>query len=314
METNIRAWQKDGRLRVEMETTTQTTCCSSSSIILVPLQAQQRQQLKDQLKPINNNSNSILYSQKHIRLSFTTKSRRWDSNAETFRTKKLNQNDSVYEEEEEEYSRDRRRKKRQWWSDVSSDINENPGILDQVIDSVWLFKAFKSYGWYLPIIISSILLATGPKAFLMALALPIGQSLLSLAFDKLWGRTSRPQRKTKTRETPSARTGSNVKMEEEEQGERQESREGKTRGYQSWVVGDDGSVNKGGQGIPSFGGWEELDRTRSIRRSCQKPKGSPSRQVEKSKLSRRWRSDTPLLLRLLIAVFPFLESWTKMLL
>ena len=38
--------------------------------------------------------------------------------------------------------------------------------------------------------------STGPKAFLMALAIPLGQSALALAFEKLWGWTeSKPKRK-----------------------------------------------------------------------------------------------------------------------
>ncbi|KAK8962071.1 hypothetical protein KSP40_PGU008996 [Platanthera guangdongensis] len=39
----------------------------------------------------------------------------------------------------------------------------------------------------LPAIIASMLLATGPKAFLLALAVPLGQSVISPAIDKLWG-------------------------------------------------------------------------------------------------------------------------------
>lgn len=173
---------------------------------------------------------------------------------------------------------------------------------------------FRSYGWTLPPIILSWLLASGPKAFLMALVLPLGQSALSLAFEKLWGRTRRrPKRKSRMRRKPSASTVRNVETEAEEQDESRETRKGKV-GYQSWVAGNDGPVSNGGQDAPNFGGWDDLDRSEFARRANRMTGGSRQTTTEKGKLSRRERkSDTPLLLRLLIAVFPFLGSWTKML-
>jgi uncharacterized membrane protein len=173
---------------------------------------------------------------------------------------------------------------------------------------------FRSYGWTLPPIIISWLLASGPKAVLMALVLPLGQSVVSLAFEKLWGRKrSRPKRKSRMRRKPSASTVSGVETEAEEQDESQETRKGKM-GYQSWVAGNDGPVSNGGQDAPNFGGWDDLDRSGFARRAYRMTGGSRQTTTEKGKLSRRERkSDTPLLLRLLIAVFPFLGSWTKML-
>lgn len=173
---------------------------------------------------------------------------------------------------------------------------------------------FRSYGWTLPPIILSWLLASGPKAFLMALVLPLGQSALSLAFEKLWGGTRRrPKRKSRMRRKPSASTVRNVETEAEEQDESQETRKGKV-GYQSWVAGNDGPVSNGGQDAPNFGGWDDLDRSEFARRANRMTGGSRQTTTEKRKLSSRKRkSDTPLLLRLLIAVFPFLGSWTKML-
>jgi len=172
---------------------------------------------------------------------------------------------------------------------------------------------FRSYGWTLPPIIISWLLASGPKAFLMALVLPLGQSALSLAFEKLWGRTqSRPKRKSRMRRKPSASTVSSVETEAEEQDESQETRKGKV-GYQSWVAGNDGPVSNGGQDAPNFGGWDDLDRSGFAQKAYRMTGGS-RQTTEKGKLSRRERKNgTPLLLRLLIAVFPFLGSWTKML-
>ena len=109
-------------------------------------------------------------------------------------------------------------------------------------------QVFKSFGWTLPVILLSLFFATGPKAFLMALALPLGQSAITLAFEKLFGR-SQSKRKRKARARKKTKntfrsTGRNVKMEEEVQ-EGQKSRKG-TKDYQSWVVSDDGSVNEGG--------------------------------------------------------------------
>ncbi|KAF8394214.1 hypothetical protein HHK36_020421 [Tetracentron sinense] len=178
---------------------------------------------------------------------------------------------------------------------------------------------FRAFGWMLPAIILSMLLGNGPNAFIMALALPLGQSVLSLAINKVWGRTrDSPKPRYRTKKKPFARATSNVEtIKEEQQEENSETNKGKGS-YQSWVVADDGSVKKEGQHVPSFGGWDELDRQREIgkepkRRPSRTTGGSPRQQVEKKgKLSRRRRNrDTPLLLRLLIAVFPFLGSWTK---
>lgn len=173
-------------------------------------------------------------------------------------------------------------------------------------------QVFKSYGWMFPIIIISWLVATGPKAFLMALALPLGQSALALAFEKLWGSdNSKPKRKSRMRRKPTASTARGAKVQEEQE-ETQRSRKGKTT-YQSWV--DNGSAGSDKQSAPSFGGWDDLDRAGTKTRSSRGAKnGSERLTEEKGKLGRAVRkSDRPLLVRLLIALFPFLGSWTKML-
>lgn len=166
---------------------------------------------------------------------------------------------------------------------------------------------FKSYGWAFPFIIISLLLSSGPKAFLMALALPLGQSALSLAFEKLWGRTERrPKRKSRMRRRPPATSEGSVKMDEEETYDEDQETDNKKMGYQSWVVENDVSVGNSDEAASSLGGWDDLERMQSERRQSRR------KSRRKGKLSRRERnSDTPLLLRLLIAVFPFLGSWTK---
>lgn len=218
-----------------------------------------------------------------------TNSRRWDSNAETFRTRNFDfDSDS---------------------DDDDDDANQWLDILEDFIDGVWIFKAFRSFGWMLPAIISSLLLTSGPKAFLMALAIPMGQSALSLLFQTVWG--GRPKNKTKRqgkskkRSPPSAASYVDIDDEQEEFVVDDKKRE---NGYQTWVSEDDFSSGKKTNGSSSsFGGWEDLDaKTRS--------KKDAKRKTTKSKMSRRdKRSETPLFLRLLIAVFPFLGSWTRML-
>ncbi|XP_022740350.1 uncharacterized protein LOC111292310 [Durio zibethinus] len=190
----------------------------------------------------------------------------------------------------------------------------NSGILDEAIDSIWILKVFKSFGWTLPVILLSFLFATGPKAFLMALALPLGQSAITLALERFLGRSQNKQkRKVRVRKKPkntSRRTVKNVKMEEEVQ-EGQKSRKGR-RDYQSWIVSDDGSPNEGGNAATNFGGWDELDGMGSMKMPTME-NGSKRTSKEEGKLSmKESNNDAPLLLRLLIAVFPFLGSWTKM--
>ena len=175
-------------------------------------------------------------------------------------------------------------------------------------------QVFKSFGWMLPVILLSMF-ATGPKAFLMALALPLGQSAITLAFEKLLGSSQNKQkRKVRVRKKTKntfQRPVRNVKMEEEVQ-EGQKSRK-RRKDYQSWVVSDDGSVNEGGNGATSFGGWDELDGMGSMRMSSTMANGSKRTSKEKGKLSMtESKNDAPLLLRLLIAVFPFLGSWTRL--
>lgn len=158
----------------------------------------------------------------------------------------------------------------------------------------------------------------------MALALPLGQSIISLALEKLWGTPERrPRRRTrsKTRKRPFYSTESRVQEEEEEEAaaaERSVGGKGKMGyGYQSWEVGSNGGeVRKEGRSGTSFGGWEDLDGVGSERKAKSGVRGKKqsSSSMERGKLSwREKKRDTPLLLRLLIAVFPFLGSWTRML-
>ncbi|XP_062108986.1 uncharacterized protein LOC133819699 [Humulus lupulus] len=253
------------------------------------------------------------------RRSWRSQYRRWDSNAETGRSQRFGfdfrgkRDEDEYRDEEEYEEGFYKGNKRRWWSDESPEMEEGPGILEEAIDSLWILKVFKSYGWMLPVIFASWLLASGPKAFLMALAIPLAQSALAFAFDKLWGKSkSKPKRRrARVRKRQSASTVTDTESEREED-EDQEPRRQKM-GYQSWVVGDEVPVDKGGQNENSFGGWDDLERAKSAARPSRMRGGSGRTATDKGKLGRRERkSDTPLLLRLLIAFFPFLGSWTKM--
>ncbi|XVE81971.1 hypothetical protein DITRI_Ditri15bG0109400 [Diplodiscus trichospermus] len=228
--------------------------------------------------------------------------RKWDSNAETIRAKSFRfnpQNDDDDEEEDDGYD-----------EEMASSV-----ILEEAIDNIWILKVFKSFGWTLPVILISLLFATGPKAFLMALAVPFGQSAITLAFQKLFGRSqSKRKRKARVRKKTKKGTRStarNVKMDEAVN-DGQTRRKG-TKDYQSWVVSDDGSVNEDDQGATSFGGWDELDEMGSTRMSSTVASGSKRTTNENGNLSmKESKREEPLLLRLLIAVFPFLGSWTKL--
>ncbi|KAJ4955889.1 hypothetical protein NE237_012672 [Protea cynaroides] len=254
----------------------------------------------------------------------------WDSNAEDLRSRtfKFSFDEESFGDDEEggEYDEDmgfrrRRKQRRSWWSDNSfSEMDEGPGNLEEAIDRIWIFKVFKSFGWMLPAIILSLLLDTGPKAFLMALALPLGQSLLSLAIDKVWEMiTDSRKPRYRNKKKPFSRTSSRVKMNEEAKQEQTSEATEEKMGYQSWEVTNDGSA-KGSERAPSFGGWDDLDRRgRSAKGSPRRPPQTSARPLgpqmeKKGKFSRRGRKrDTPLLLRLLVAVFPFLGSWTRFL-
>lgn len=87
-------------------------------------------------------------------------------------------------------------------------------------------------------------------------------------------------------------------------------------GYQSWVPQDEDLKDASDKDVPNYGGWDELINLGS-QSSAQTTGGSsnkrPSSEEESSLSSRMSKSDTPLLLRLLISVFPFFSSWTKML-
>ncbi|XP_031098199.1 uncharacterized protein LOC116002241 [Ipomoea triloba] len=228
------------------------------------------------------------------------RSRRWDSNAETFRTQNFNFNEDEDDEEEDD-------------DDGEGGFFD---FIDEFLDSIWILKVFQSYGWtFIPILLS-ILISSGLKAFLMALALPVGQSVLTFSFQKLWAvALNKPRRKNKKRPRNRTPINNNVRRK----GQRPSTRNGKT-GYRPGTTRVYDSPSRNDQDAPTFGGWDELiDQRRDFNMeppmTSPRPSVGPSRTAtEKGKLNRSGRENgAPLLLRLLIAVFPFLSSWTKML-
>ncbi|KAF3323127.1 hypothetical protein FCM35_KLT13116 [Carex littledalei] len=143
-----------------------------------------------------------------------------------------------------------------------------------------------------------MLLATGPKAFLMALALPLGQSAISILLESIWGKKERekPRHRKKSRGPFARRNGGGFNRTEE----REESNNNNRRGYRSWVTTGSGDAYDGTQ-RSGLGGWDELDESYE--------RGEPVRKLSK----RRKYKEAPLFMRLLVAVFPFLGSWFRIL-
>ncbi|KAK4798512.1 hypothetical protein SAY86_030838 [Trapa natans] len=203
---------------------------------------------------------------------------------------------------------------RTWWSDGDDDefgFDED--------DTFWLIKIFRSFGWMLPAIGISLLLGSGSNTFIMALAVPLGQTVISFAFNKLWGFTMerpKPKVRAKTRKTPSSRSSNDARRNvgKEKGGPRPRPR----GSYQSWVSGDGLKRRGKGEGEGErFGGWDDLDGNTktydySTRTSGGKEEGSGEK-LKAGKLSRVGRvRERPLLIRLLIAAFPFLGSWMRL--
>ncbi|PHU21487.1 hypothetical protein BC332_06594 [Capsicum chinense] len=170
-----------------------------------------------------------------------------------------------------------------------------------------------SYGWALPPIVLALLVTGGPKAFLMALAIPLGQSTFSFAIQKMLDTTqNKPTRKSKTKKRRRAAPTSSKANFWRRAGS-SKTRKRKT-GYQSWVPNNDVSASKDDREVSKYGGWDELDQETESKSSAQSSAETSKIPMEKGKLSSaEAKSDTPLLLRLLISMFPFLASWTKLL-
>ncbi|PPD87846.1 hypothetical protein GOBAR_DD15207 [Gossypium barbadense] len=151
------------------------------------------------------------------------------------------------------------------------------------------------------------------NAFIMALAVPLGQSALSLVFDKVSGRTSEswksaPRRKTKKKQFTRA-AANNTRTNKGKQEPNKTG--GEKESYSSWLNTDGGLQGKGGQRVPKYGGWDQLDDQVETQKRATSRKGNGApKQRKEDKFSRVGRDrvrDTPLLLRLLIAALSILD-------
>ncbi|XP_047256370.1 uncharacterized protein LOC107850311 isoform X3 [Capsicum annuum] len=176
-------------------------------------------------------------------------------------------------------------------------------------------QVLRAFGWMLPAIIMSAVIGTGTDTIIMALVLPLAQSALSLAMDTIWGWSDEvPRSKSKKKKRPYARAASNpgIRM-----GKGQNTRNGKgVTDYQSWAASNCASDRNNSGSTLNCGGWDELDNHGMEGQHIMplNQRRAEPRQWTDGKLSKRiGRRETLLLLRLLIAVFPFFGSWTKLL-
>ena len=233
----------------------------------------------------------------------------------------------------------------------------------------------------------SMLVATGPKAFLMAMAIPLGQSAISFLLAAIWGRR-RSNRDDRWRgpfeeeddeeeedypedATDFATGGRGYRYSRSSSYYEGRGRRRKQDNYQSWVSNDftdadnstKGSSGEDGEGNKSsdnFGGWDELLNDDNVatqekrrRRSSfsdgntdyskrPRPAVTEEEDIDAAAASRgagqglgapparmRMRrqrgmprttrlggtryKQAPILMRLLVAVFPFLGSWFRLL-
>lgn len=225
-----------------------------------------------------------------------------------------------------------REKRRNWWSDDEDDDDDDeddefgfwaePSAIDLV------FKILRAFAWMIPAVVISAVLGTGPNSLIMALVLPLGQTALSLAMDKLWaGPSSSPHPRPRSRprgqpnpwpeRDPFANfAGGPQRTKRGARGPRTGTRP-MNGSYQSSGAADNGSsAKKSGKSGLKFGGWDELDElSNTFPKGGQKQKaeGLKTERTTTVKLSMTRKGEKPLFLRLLIAVFPFLGSWTRLL-
>ncbi|KAL5226692.1 hypothetical protein ABZP36_014957 [Zizania latifolia] len=205
--------------------------------------------------------------------------------------------------------------RRRWWSDEEEEEEEEEeyGGGESVFDEPWFSKVFRAYGFVLPVLLASMLVATGPKAFLMAMALPLAQSAISWAISAFSGRQQRsyPYEYDSDSDDPAF---------QQQQDEDTEEEDGARARATQWQR----QQSKQGNGGGGFGGWDDYDMsTRKwsdtaaaaqfglrTRRRRGRSNGSMASGWRGS--SRQYKQ-APLLARLLVALFPFLGSWFRVL-
>ncbi|KAL9262849.1 hypothetical protein AKJ16_DCAP14354 [Drosera capensis] len=260
------------------------------------------------------------------RCSATSRRPFGDSNAEGVRTGRFEFRD------EEPVRFEGSRARRKWWYDDDEDQDEEEeeeddddeegfGVWEEASGGLdWIFKLLRAFGWMLPAVIISLLVGT-PNTLIMALALPLGQSAISLVLDKLWAVSGYREKGSRSRakRNPFARASSRTQARERTR-ERGPGTSQQPRSYQSWTSMNHGTAKHGGRGRMNFRGWDELDKKGGESGDVFREKKVQDdtrdeylpRQQTNGKLSRRRNREKPLFFRLLIAVFPFLGSWTRL--
>ncbi|ESQ49651.1 hypothetical protein EUTSA_v10021319mg [Eutrema salsugineum] len=195
------------------------------------------------------------------------------------------------------------KKKRPWWfGDDDDDDDDYDDLMNDEEDWNMVFEVFRTLSWMLAPIGISLLLGTDSNAGLMALAVPLVQSVFSLVVNKALSRPNIRPMKRSRRDTFSRPR--KVRQEENMRGGVDKG------GYKSWMLGDADANSTGSR----YGGWDDLVKQKEIRNDNPSNESVRTKQQFKRKASQRWRvKEKPLLLRMLIAAFPFLGSWTKLL-
>ncbi|XP_047322542.1 uncharacterized protein LOC124926377 [Impatiens glandulifera] len=196
---------------------------------------------------------------------------------------------------------------RVWWSNAAEDEDEDEddelqgfGVLEEAINVGLVFKVLKAFGWMIPAILMWILVGNVPNTFFMALAIPIAQSAVDLMTNQ--------NRRTKKRARASNRTRMAKKRRDEDGIGRERRQTSKTSNNSSKKTSKDVA--------DSFGGWDELDNNNNKRvvfpKSTLRVMGNAAKEEGERRLSKRVTSrEKPLMVRLLIAAFPFLGTWMK---
>lgn len=198
------------------------------------------------------------------------------------------------------------KKRRRRFNDGPFELEEMaPRFLEEFVDNMWFLKVLGSYGYMLPLIIPSWLLASRPKPFFTALSVPLGLSVLTYVFKKLlgWTQSSRMY---------NPETYNGINMKEDEQKLQIQEKSILRVWHQSHVQEsrENGSVNR--NGALSFGGWEdlvdewELAKRRAKRFSRATAHTETLLEKRTKELTQRAEGERDLspVLRLLVAVLP----------
>ncbi|XP_048536760.1 uncharacterized protein LOC125515367 isoform X2 [Triticum urartu] len=222
------------------------------------------------------------------------------------------------------------------------------------LPSILWRQVFRVYGYVLPVLLASMLVTTGPQAFLMAMAIPLAQSVLSFAISKIgsFGRRRRDEEEYDDdgyyysdygsggweaeeqyrSNSSSTYRGDSSTTSSRYQQQQQESADSHPTAEPGDINGTTGTATRSESGSISFGGWDELEEGDDRRRSSRWSAGAspvdtataggavgtsrpPATRRRRSRgaAAARYRQ-APLPMRLLIALFPFLGSWFRIML